>query len=109
MALGVHLGGQGVPLDAFGAQAVPRTALLSYGRSILSDFGTQREPKQAPKMELKSIKNDSKIYRNVGLIFKRFLEHVWSIFGVFLGPWTFNNECLVWARCYFSEIRVFHT
>ena len=42
VALGVHFGGQGVPLDAFGAQAVPRTALLSYGRSILSDFGAQK-------------------------------------------------------------------
>ena len=49
VALGVHFGGQGVPLDAFGAQAVPRTALLSYARSILGDFGPQRVPKRLPK------------------------------------------------------------
>ena len=49
VALGVHFGGQGVPLDAFGAQAVPRTALLSYGRSILGDVGAQRVPKRFSK------------------------------------------------------------
>ena len=49
VALGVHFGGQGVPLGAFGAQAVPRTAFLSYARSILSDFGVQRAPKRPPK------------------------------------------------------------
>ena len=49
VALGVHFGSQGVPLGAFGAQSVPRTALLSYARSILSDFGAQREPKRVPK------------------------------------------------------------
>ena len=49
VALGVHFRGQGVPLGAFGAQAVPRTALLSYRRSILSDFGAQRDPKRLPK------------------------------------------------------------
>ena len=48
VALGVHLGGHGVPLDAFGAHAVSSTALLSYRRSILSDFGAQRAPKRLP-------------------------------------------------------------
>ena len=48
VALGVHFGGQGVPLDAFGAQAVPETALLSYVRSILKDFGAQGVPKRLP-------------------------------------------------------------
>ena len=34
VAFGVHFWCQGVPLDAFGTQAVPRTALLSYRRPI---------------------------------------------------------------------------
>ena len=29
------------------------------------------------------------------------------VFGRCLGPWTFKNELLVWARCYFSEITFF--
>ena len=29
-------------------------------------------------------------------------------FGMFLGPWTLDFECFVWARCYFSKSRVFH-
>ena len=27
---------------------------------------------------------------------------------VFVGPWTLENECLVYARCSFSKIRLFH-
>ena len=27
---------------------------------------------------------------------------------VFWGPWTLENESIAWARCYFSEIHVFH-
>ena len=49
VALGVHFGSQGVPLGAFGAQSVPRTASPDYRRTILSDFGAQREPKRVPK------------------------------------------------------------
>ena len=77
MALGVHFGSQGVPLGAFGAQSVPRTALLSYGRSILSDFGAQRSPKgsqNGAKIIKKSIEKSIEIL--VG-----FLVGFWSVFG----------------------------
>ena len=29
-------------------------------------------------------------------------------FGVFLGPWTLEFECFVYARCYFSKFSFFH-
>ena len=50
VALGVHFGSQGVPLGAFGAQSVPRTASLDHGRIILSDFAAQRDPKSVPNL-----------------------------------------------------------
>ena len=108
VALGVHFGGQGVPLDAFGAQAVPRTALLSYARSILGDFGAQREAKRAPQCNQNRSKINSKIDRKIDWIFDRFRKRFLYTLGMSLRRWTLENELLVWARCYFSEIHVFH-
>ena len=49
VALDVHSGVQGVPLGAFGAQAVSKTASPDEGRTILSDLGRQRVLKLLPK------------------------------------------------------------
>ena len=60
VALDVPSGGQGVPLGAFGAQGVSKTASLDQWRTILTDFGAERVPKWLPKLtknHLKSIKH----------------------------------------------------
>ena len=48
-AVGVHFGGLGVPLGAFGAQWPSKTVGAFQRRAILSDFGVQRVPKSLPK------------------------------------------------------------
>ena len=53
----------GVPLGAFGAQGVSKTASLDQWRTILTDFGAERVPKWLPKLtknHLKSIKTSMK-------------------------------------------------
>ena len=48
-AAGVYFGGQRVPLCASGAQLSPKTASPFRGPPVLSDFGSQREPKRLQK------------------------------------------------------------
>ena len=48
-AVGVHFGGLGVPLGAFGAQSPPKTRGLFQRRALFEDFGAQRVLKRLPK------------------------------------------------------------
>ncbi len=48
-ACGSHFGGLGLALGAFGRQLTPESAPLQIRRSILEDFGAQREAKRHPK------------------------------------------------------------
>ena len=49
-AFGGHFGDLGVPLGPFGAQSAPKSLSPDKGRSILSDFSAQMEPKRLPKL-----------------------------------------------------------
>ena len=60
-ALGRHFGGLGVPLGAFGAQSLPKTASPFHARSLFSDFDAQREPEGIPKWSPNRSKNIPKI------------------------------------------------
>ena len=48
-AVGVHFGGLGVPLGAFGAQWPSKTRGLFQRRSLFNDFGAQRVSKRLSK------------------------------------------------------------
>ena len=88
-------GGLVASLGAMGAQFAPGPPSLIQGRPLFSDFCAQREPKGDPKMDSKSIKQQSKIDTKIEAIFEGPLERFWLTLGVFLRPWTLENECLV--------------
>ena len=68
---------------------------LFQGRSLFSDFDAQREPKGVPKWSQNQQKNSPKINATIDVIFEGPLKRCWLALGVFLGPWTLENECLV--------------
>ena len=72
-----HFGDLGVPLGAFGAQGVSKTASLDQWRTILTDFGAERVPKWFPKQTKnhsksikKSIKNMVGFLNGFGTVFR---------------------------------------
>ena len=70
------------------------------------------EPKGSRKGSQKGskfVKNPCKIQSKKSLIFERFWDGFWLMFGRFLGGWSFKSERLVQARCYFAEIYNFST
>ena len=82
-------------MGALGAQFAPGPPSLFQRRSLFSDFGAQREPKGIPKWSQNQNKNSPKIDAKIDAIFEGPLERVWLTLGVFWGPWTLENECLV--------------
>ena len=94
-AAGVHFVGLGLPLGTFGAQSSRKTAPLFRRRSLFDDFGAQRVPKKASKMEQKSVKNGFKNPSIFLIDFSSVSEAFFLTFGRILGPWTFKNELLV--------------
>ena len=47
-----------------------------------------------------------KIDIKIDVILDRPSERLWLTLGVFLAPWTLENECFVCARCSFSKSRI---
>ena len=82
-------------MGGLGAQFAPGPPSPFQGRALFGDLGAQREPNGGPKMEPKSRTNSPKINAKIDAIFEGPLERFWLTLGVFLGPWTLENECLV--------------
>ena len=67
-----------------------KLALLHFKR-----FWAQQAATRAPKIDQKSMNIDAKINGKFGWVFAWPRERCWLTLGVFLGPWTLENECLV--------------
>ena len=65
-------------------------------------FWPQKGATRRPNIDQKSMKIDAKINGKFGWVFARPRERFWLTLGVFLGPWTFENECLE-TMCSFSK------
>ena len=57
-------------------------------------------------MESNLRKFSPKIDVKIDVILDRPSERLWLTLGVFLAPWTLENECFVYARCSFSKSRI---
>ena len=85
----------------------PRAARGIQRTSILNVFGRKRGPRGFPKSIKNRWKIDAKINGKFGWVLAEPWEGFWLTLGMFLGPWTLDFECFVWARCFFSKFRFF--
>ena len=87
-------GGLVASFGALGAQFAPGPPGAFQRRSLFSDWRS-KGAQGGPKIEPQSVKNSQKIDANIDVIFEGPLERFWLTLGVFWGPWTLENECLV--------------